>query len=337
MLEFVRFVKLCRIQQCGLKAHKRRWYQREQLEVHFGCKWYLLSIYVLRKNDSTPELRFWAHWLTGSLALWLTQLTHLASLTQARPHARGLNSSRSPPSHLLSSAASINNDYDTRGLVGKEAHPETENPEDFEDVNVSNLMAGSGMINIPHFDGRHEEWIPFWDMFNALVHSQKAANVLKFNALRKACSGEALAHLKRFPQDGRSYHKAVEALKSIYGDPKTVYSLTTDEFLLALSRFTSRRGAPDSITSDNGTTFVMAAEIAEDCMRIGACAMVKLDHAMAMKKIKWNFNVAAAPWQAFEVGNQERLRARVTNPKQNWLSEWAMSYRDSKSTILKSS
>ena len=39
---------------------------------------------------------------------------------------------------------------------------------------------------------------------------------------------------------------------------EVAFGLDTDSFLNALSRFTSRRGTPSAITSDNGTKFVGA-------------------------------------------------------------------------------
>ena len=39
---------------------------------------------------------------------------------------------------------------------------------------------------------------------------------------------------------------------------ETAYDLTSDGFVSAFSRFTSRRGVPDQVTSDNGTNFVGA-------------------------------------------------------------------------------
>ena len=69
-----------------------------------------------------------------------------------------------------------------------------------------------------------------------------------------------------------------------------VTSLSTEDFLLALNRFISRRGRPSTIYSDNGTNFVGAANL-----------FAKLDWSNIMERtrchrIQWIFNPPSAAW-----------------------------------------
>ena len=49
----------------------------------------------------------------------------------------------------------------------------------------------------------------------------------------------------------------------------------------SLKCFTSRRGCPDNVISDNGSTFVP----------------IKIQNFASNLNIKWHFNLALAPWQ----------------------------------------
>ena len=74
---------------------------------------------------------------------------------------------------------------------------------------------------------------------------------------------------------------------------EVAFGLDTDSFLNALSRFTSRRGTPSAITSDNGTNFVGAVnEIKELVEKLDK---EKIQRATGHKGIKWNFNPPSAP------------------------------------------
>lgn len=97
---------------------------------------------------------------------------------------------------------------------------------------------------------------------------------------------------------------------------EVVYSLKTDEFLLALSRFMSRRGYPDSITTDNAATFVLTAKIMKECSRkehpLTTIELETIENEEQKEEkrkineiqeqlgelgIQWYFNTALAPWQ----------------------------------------
>jgi hypothetical protein len=74
---------------------------------------------------------------------------------------------------------------------------------------------------------------------------------------------------------------------------EVTHSLSSDSFLMALHRFTARRGKPQKIFSDNGTNFVAAdRELAEE---IRAINEKKIKDEMMLDAIEWNFNPPHAP------------------------------------------
>ena len=70
--------------------------------------------------------------------------------------------------------------------------------------------------------------------------------------------------------------------------------LSTDSFLLALRRFTSRRGYPKTITSDNGSNFVGAEKEISECLKL--LDQNKIQTELAKNEITWKFNPPASPW-----------------------------------------
>ena len=72
-----------------------------------------------------------------------------------------------------------------------------------------------------------------------------------------------------------------------------VYSLDTDGFLLALSRFTKRRGTPREILSDNGSNFVAADRELKEALKSIDSSRVSAE--LASRGISWRFNPPRAP------------------------------------------
>ena len=84
-----------------------------------------------------------------------------------------------------------------------------------------------------------------------------------------------------------------------------VSALETREFLLSLKRLITRKGSPEKIYSDNGTTFVGAAR----WLRKARCDD-KFNQFLAQNKITWQFNVSNAPSRG---GQIERMVGLVKN------------------------
>ena len=70
-----------------------------------------------------------------------------------------------------------------------------------------------------------------------------------------------------------------------------VESLNAVSFIWSLKRFTSRRGIPARIVSDNGTTFTAATKMLERMFSDSILEQHLLSH-----HTHWNFNVEKAPW-----------------------------------------
>lgn len=85
---------------------------------------------------------------------------------------------------------------------------------------------------------------------------------------------------------------------------EAVSDLSTPAFLAALTRFTSRRGCPNKIYSDNGRNFVGAAkEIKENFLKIIREVKDEANARYRFQKLEWHFIPASAPhmgglWEA---------------------------------------
>ena len=74
---------------------------------------------------------------------------------------------------------------------------------------------------------------------------------------------------------------------------EVAWGLDTDSFLNAFTRFTSRRGVPKEMISDNGTNFVGAVNELKDL--VGQLDKDKIQGTTAQKGVKWTFNPPGAP------------------------------------------
>ena len=73
-----------------------------------------------------------------------------------------------------------------------------------------------------------------------------------------------------------------------------VGNLSTDNFILALRRFISRRGHPKNIFSDNGTNFTGAQR--ELAKSLKSLYQDRIETELTPQKINWNFNPPVSPW-----------------------------------------
>ncbi len=74
---------------------------------------------------------------------------------------------------------------------------------------------------------------------------------------------------------------------------EVAWRLDTDGFLNAFARFTSRRGVPKEMTSDNGTNFVGAVNELKEL--VAGLDKDKIQRVGGQGNIKWKFNPPAAP------------------------------------------
>ena len=74
---------------------------------------------------------------------------------------------------------------------------------------------------------------------------------------------------------------------------EVAWELDTDSFLNAFTRFTSRRGVPKEIISDNGTNFVGAVNELKDL--VAQLDREKIQRVTAHNGAKWSFNLPGGP------------------------------------------
>ena len=74
---------------------------------------------------------------------------------------------------------------------------------------------------------------------------------------------------------------------------EVAFSLSTDSFIMCLTRFIARRGKPTVIYSDNGTNFVGANRELREC--INDCNQDMIGRVLSQERIQWVFNPPAAP------------------------------------------
>ena len=100
-------------------------------------------------------------------------------------------------------------------------------------------------------------------------------------------------------QDGKAYIilYACSLSRALYLE--TLPSQSLGEFLKFLKRFVARRGRPDKIYSDNGSTFVGASKWLKKILKSEA-----LENYLLSRNIRWQFNLSRAPWWG---GHYERL------------------------------
>ena len=92
-------------------------------------------------------------------------------------------------------------------------------------------------------------------------------------------------------REGKAYVLlyACSLTRGIYLD--LLPNLETEECLKSLKQFIARRGRPERIYSDNGRTFVGAANWIRAVMKDE-----RLQTCLSINQIKWQFNLSHAPW-----------------------------------------
>ena len=104
------------------------------------------------------------------------------------------------------------------------------------------------------------------------------------------------------------------------------FSLNTDSFLAAFTRFTARRGVPSVIFSDNGTNFVAAEKELQDMVQ-------RIDANQVQHKypsMKWNFlpphaSHMAGVWERLIRSTKNILRALLTEESSRLVSDETLS------------
>lgn len=106
---------------------------------------------------------------------------------------------------------------------------------------------------------------------------------------------------------------------------KMTRSLGVQAFLLAFRRFTTRRGLPATLNSDNAKTFKSS------CKEIRKISRTEeVWRFLSNKRVNWNFIIQKAPWWG---GYWERLVQRIQRPFKEILGRTTLTF-DELRTIL---
>lgn len=72
-------------------------------------------------------------------------------------------------------------------------------------------------VELPAFDGKYEDWIPFYNLFTATVHNNSNLEpVQKLHYLLKSVTGEAHKHIRNLTLTDEHYQTAIDLLKDQY-------------------------------------------------------------------------------------------------------------------------
>ncbi|XP_026828429.1 uncharacterized protein LOC113562648 [Ooceraea biroi] len=78
-------------------------------------------------------------------------------------------------------------------------------------------------ISLPSFSGKYEEWLPFHDMFIAIVHDNKALNnIQRFQYLRASLSGDAASLIAALEISDSNYAVAWDILRQRYDNKRVI-------------------------------------------------------------------------------------------------------------------
>ena len=81
---------------------------------------------------------------------------------------------------------------------------------------------------------------------------------------------------------------------------KQVPTLETDDFIMALRQFISRRGPPEEIRSDRGTNFVGAERELKEA--IGGWNLAKIGQDLQQRGVKWTFHPSYSSSHVWSLG-----------------------------------
>ena len=103
-------------------------------------------------------------------------------------------------------------------------------------------------------------------------------------------------------------------------------NLKTAECLKSLKQFIARRGRPERIYSDNGRTFVGAANWIRAIMK-----EERLQTYLSINQIKWQFNLSRAPWWG---GQFERLIGLVKSALNKTIGNGLLRWKELQEVLL---
>ncbi|XP_018403198.1 PREDICTED: uncharacterized protein LOC108780103 [Cyphomyrmex costatus] len=78
-------------------------------------------------------------------------------------------------------------------------------------------------LNLPSFSGKYDEWFPFFDTFNSVIHSNASlSDAQRFQYLRGCLTGDASAVISSLEISDANYAVAWSILKSRYDNKREI-------------------------------------------------------------------------------------------------------------------
>ena len=135
-----------------------------------------------------------------------------------------------------------------------------------------------------------------------------------------------LKYKKRGKAEGKAYIAlyACSLSRALYLD--LMSSLETQAFLLSLKKLIARKGRPQKISSDSGTTFIGASRWLKDVM-----GDEKVNQLLAEHQIVWQFNLSRAPWWG---GQFERMVGLVKNSLNKTIGNGFLTWKELEEVLL---
>lgn len=107
------------------------------------------------------------------------------------------------------------------------SNDESNNTTRLINVDTSNISEFSGVklksFELKKFDGKFENWLPFWEQFKSAVHdNRKISKAAKFNFLSESLEGKAAASIAGFTPTEACYDEAINLLLEEYGNQEKI-------------------------------------------------------------------------------------------------------------------
>lgn len=110
-------------------------------------------------------------------------------------------------------------------------------------------------MNPPVYHGDEENWLPFWEQFNAMVHSRKLPDSSKHRILIDEClKGEALKCVKGINPNSRNYQTSIAALKERFGNHDKLASF----YYKKLDKMSPSQDARDQLSTFEEVSKILA-------------------------------------------------------------------------------
>lgn len=92
-----------------------------------------------------------------------------------------------------------------------------------ETAGLSRSLVKLPTINLPSFSGSYEDWFPFYDTFNSLIHNDSTLlDIQKFHYLKSCLKGEAANVLHCLEISSNNYQIAWEMLENRYNNKRLI-------------------------------------------------------------------------------------------------------------------